>query len=78
MITDFHAKYIADDLTRRCVSDSVEKFSAVLSGAQLFQPSERSQGPYSTSPNAGGPGRKHRTGSFVLGYWGTDRLAATT
>jgi SNF2-related domain len=35
MITDFHAKYIAHDLTRRCASDSVEKLTAVLSDAQV-------------------------------------------
>jgi superfamily II DNA or RNA helicase len=35
MITDFHAKYIAHELTRRCASDSVEKLTAVLSDAQV-------------------------------------------
>ena len=35
MITDYHAKYIAHDLTRRCASDSVEKLTAVLSDAQV-------------------------------------------
>ena len=34
-MTDFHAKYIAHDLTRRCASDSVEKLTAVLSDAQV-------------------------------------------
>ncbi|MEW5975581.1 MAG: hypothetical protein AB1898_07225 [Acidobacteriota bacterium] len=35
MMTDFHAKYIAHELTRRCASDSVEKLTAVLSDAQV-------------------------------------------
>jgi superfamily II DNA or RNA helicase len=34
-MTDFHAKYIAYDLTRLCASDSVEKLTAVLSDAQV-------------------------------------------
>ena len=29
MLTDYHAKYIAHELTRRCASDSVEKLTAV-------------------------------------------------
>src|SRR5437870_13345078 len=35
MMTDYHAKYIAHELTRRCASDSVEKLTAVLSDAQV-------------------------------------------
>ena len=35
MMTDYHAKYIAHELTRRCPSDSVEKLTAVLSDAQV-------------------------------------------
>lgn len=34
-MTDFHAKYFAHELTRRCSSDSVEKLSAVLADAQV-------------------------------------------
>ena len=34
-ITDFHAKYLAHELTRRCASDSVEKLAAVLADAQV-------------------------------------------
>jgi superfamily II DNA or RNA helicase len=34
-MTDFHAKYIAHELTRRCASDSVEKLTSVLSDAQV-------------------------------------------
>ncbi len=34
-ITDFHAKYFAHELTRRCASDSVEKLAAVLADAQV-------------------------------------------
>ena len=34
-MTDFHAKYIAYELTRLCASDSVEKLTAVLSDAQV-------------------------------------------
>src|SRR5436190_18686663 len=34
-MTDFHAKYIAHELTRRCASDSVEKLASVLSDAQV-------------------------------------------
>ncbi len=35
MLTDYHAKYFAHELTRRCSSDSVEKLTAVLSDAQV-------------------------------------------
>src|ERR1700677_4175079 len=35
MTTDFHAKYIAHEITRRCASDSVEKLTAVLADAQV-------------------------------------------
>src|ERR1700754_1804150 len=35
MFTDYHANYIAHELTRRCASDSVEKLTAVLSDAQV-------------------------------------------
>src|SRR5437588_11520031 len=34
-MTDYHAKYFAHDLTRRCASDSVEKLASVLSDAQV-------------------------------------------
>src|SRR5437868_2928380 len=33
-LTDFHAKYLAHELTRRCASDSVEKLASVLADAQ--------------------------------------------
>ena len=33
-LTDFHAKYLAYELTRRCPSDSVEKLASVLADAQ--------------------------------------------
>ena len=35
MTTDFHAKYFAYELTKRCASDSVEKLAAVLADAQV-------------------------------------------
>ena len=34
-ITDYHAKYFAYELTKRCPSDSLEKLSATLSNAQV-------------------------------------------
>ena len=34
-ITDYHAKYFAYELTKRCASDSIEKFTASLSDAQV-------------------------------------------
>ncbi|MHB8834933.1 MAG: SNF2-related protein [Candidatus Methylomirabilia bacterium] len=34
-LTDYHAKYLAHELTRRCASDSVEKLAAVLADAQV-------------------------------------------
>ena len=34
-LTDYHAKYFAHELTRRCASDSVEKLAAALSDAQV-------------------------------------------
>jgi len=35
MITDYHAKYFAYELTKRCPSDSVEKLAAALVDAQV-------------------------------------------
>jgi ERCC4-related helicase len=34
-LTDFHAKYFANELTKRCASDSVEKLASVLADAQV-------------------------------------------
>src|SRR5665213_2961518 len=34
-ITDYHAKYFASELTKRCPSDSLEKLSSTLSNAQV-------------------------------------------
>ncbi len=34
-VTDFHAKYLAHELTRRCASGSVEKLAPVLADAQV-------------------------------------------
>jgi len=34
-LTDYHAKYFAFELTRRCPPDSVEKFAAALADAQV-------------------------------------------
>jgi len=34
-ITDYHAKYYAYELTKRCASDSLEKLSSTLSNAQV-------------------------------------------
>src|SRR5215831_13166889 len=34
-ITDFHAKYLAHELTKRCASDSMEKLTAALADAQV-------------------------------------------
>jgi superfamily II DNA or RNA helicase len=34
-ITDYHAKYFANELTKRCSSDSVEKLASVLADAQV-------------------------------------------
>jgi SNF2 family DNA or RNA helicase len=33
--TDFHAKYFAHELTKRCASDSIEKLAPVLADAQV-------------------------------------------
>ena len=35
MLTDYHAKYFAHELTKRCPSDSVEKFTATLMDSQV-------------------------------------------
>jgi adenine-specific DNA-methyltransferase len=35
MITDYHAKYFAHELTRRCASDSAEKLAGAVAGAQV-------------------------------------------
>src|SRR3989441_4025937 len=34
-LTDYHAKYLAHELTKRCASDSVEKLATVLADAQV-------------------------------------------
>jgi hypothetical protein len=34
-LTDYHAKYFAHELTRRCPSDSVEKLAGAVTGAQV-------------------------------------------
>lgn len=34
-LTDYHAKYYAHELTKRCASDSVEKLASVLADAQV-------------------------------------------
>ncbi len=34
-LTDYHAKYFAYELTKRCSSDSVEKLASVLADAQV-------------------------------------------
>lgn len=34
-LTAYHAKYYAHELTKRCSSDSIEKFSATLYDAQV-------------------------------------------
>src|SRR5215471_17174435 len=34
-LTDYHAKYIAHELTKRCASDSVEKLAGALVDAQV-------------------------------------------
>ena len=34
-LTDYHAKYYAHELTKRCPSDSVEKLAAALVDAQV-------------------------------------------
>jgi hypothetical protein len=35
LITDYHAKYLAHELTKRCASDSMEKLASVLADAQV-------------------------------------------
>lgn len=35
MITDYHAKYYAHELTKRCASDSVEKLAGAVASAQV-------------------------------------------
>ncbi|HFD87123.1 MAG TPA: DEAD/DEAH box helicase, partial [Gammaproteobacteria bacterium] len=35
MITDYHAKYYAHELSKRCSSDSMEKFAGTLMDAQV-------------------------------------------
>lgn len=35
MTTDYHAQYLAYELTKRCASDSVEKLAGAVAGAQV-------------------------------------------
>ena len=34
-LTDYHAKYFACELTKRCSSDSLEKLAGAVAGAQV-------------------------------------------
>ncbi len=34
-LTDYHAKYFARELTKRCSSDSLEKLAGAVAGAQV-------------------------------------------
>src|SRR5271155_4021434 len=34
-LTDYHAKYFAHELTKRCPSDSMEKLAGAVAGAQV-------------------------------------------
>ena len=34
-LLDFHAKFLAHELTKRCASDSIEKLAPVLADAQV-------------------------------------------
>jgi adenine-specific DNA-methyltransferase len=34
-LTDYHSKYFAYELTKRCPSDSVEKLASAVAGAQV-------------------------------------------
>jgi hypothetical protein len=34
-LTDYHAKYFAHELTKRCASDSIEKLAGALVDAQV-------------------------------------------
>ena len=34
-LTDYHAKYLAYELTKRCPSDSVDKLAGAVAGAQV-------------------------------------------
>jgi SNF2 family DNA or RNA helicase len=34
-LTDFHAKYYAHELTKRCASDSIEKLAGAVASAQV-------------------------------------------
>jgi hypothetical protein len=34
-LTDYHAKYFAHELTKRCASDSLEKLAETVAGAQV-------------------------------------------
>lgn len=44
-ITDFHAKYLAHELTRRHASDSLEKLGAVLADCPRSSSTGRFRGP---------------------------------
>ena len=35
MLTDYHAKYLAHELTKRCSSDNLEKLAGAVAGAQV-------------------------------------------
>jgi hypothetical protein len=35
VITRYHAKYFAHELTKRCASDSLEKLAGAVAGAQV-------------------------------------------
>jgi hypothetical protein len=63
-LTDYHAKYFAYELTKRCSSDSLEKLAGAVAGAQVdLNPHQRGSGrraAYCQRPAYQGFGRDDR------------------
>ena len=68
-ITDYHAKYFAHELTRRCASDSVEKLTAVLADAQV------DLNPHQVEVTLFAFRSPFAKGLFLLMKWGSERLS---
>jgi hypothetical protein len=63
-LTDYHAKYFAHELTKRCASDSMEKLASTLVDAQVDLNPIKSKRPCSPSSH------RYLKGPFSLMRWG--------
>jgi hypothetical protein len=65
-LTDYHAKYLAYELTKRCASDNVEKLASVL----YDSPAAMHTGEWESPQVRRSEAQKRRQGASGSGYWG--------